>query len=106
MCELFHSILFNPSTFDIPLISHSSQITFDYLKGRPMAPKGAQWEAAVAAWKQLTSDPDAKYDKEVVLKGEDIAPTVTWGTSPQVSVEGRKRCGMIDGDTDADLEPF
>lgn len=59
------------------------QITFDYLRSRPMAPKGDKWEAAVKYWKSLPSDPDAKYDKEVTLKGEDIAPTVTWGTSPQ-----------------------
>ncbi|GAX77305.1 hypothetical protein CEUSTIGMA_g4751.t1 [Chlamydomonas eustigma] len=59
------------------------EITFEYLRDRPMAPKGAAWEAALAAWRSLPSDPDAKYDKEVVLKAEDIAPTVTWGTSPQ-----------------------
>jgi len=59
------------------------QITFDYLRGRPMAPKGDLFDRAVDAWRQLASDPDAKYDKEVTLRGEDIAPTVTWGTSPQ-----------------------
>eukprot|EP00955_Chlamydomonas_euryale_P085063 364050-Chlamydomonas_euryale.AAC.14 len=51
---------------------------------RPMAPKGDLFDRAVDAWRQLASDPDAKYDKEVTLRGEDIAPTVTWGTSPQV----------------------
>lgn len=59
-------------------------ITFEYLKGRPMAPKGELWDSAVAAWRQLASDPDAKYDKEVFIKATDIAPSVTWGTSPQV----------------------
>ncbi|GAX85662.1 hypothetical protein CEUSTIGMA_g13077.t1 [Chlamydomonas eustigma] len=59
------------------------EITYTYLRDRPMAPKGAAWEAAVSAWRSLPSDPDAKYDKEVLLKAEDIAPTVTWGTSPQ-----------------------
>lgn len=59
------------------------QTTFDYVKGRPHAPKGAQWEAAVAWWKTLFSDDDAHWDKVVTLRGEDIAPTVTWGTSPE-----------------------
>jgi 3-isopropylmalate/(R)-2-methylmalate dehydratase large subunit len=57
--------------------------TFDYIKGRPHAPKGAQWEAAMAWWQTLYSDDDAHWDKVVTLKGEDIAPVVTWGTSPE-----------------------
>jgi 3-isopropylmalate/(R)-2-methylmalate dehydratase large subunit len=57
--------------------------TFAYLKGRPMAPKGAAWEQAEAAWRQLPSDPGAAYDKEITLKSGDIEPQVTWGTSPQ-----------------------
>ncbi|WP_430396600.1 3-isopropylmalate dehydratase large subunit [Ferrovibrio sp.] len=59
------------------------EITFEYLKGRPHAPKGAAWEQALAWWKTLPSDPGAKYDTEVFLKAEDIVPHVTWGTSPQ-----------------------
>ena len=59
------------------------ETTFEYLKGKPLAPKGAEWEAAVTYWKTLTSDEGAKYDKEIVLKAADIAPQVTWGTSPQ-----------------------
>jgi 3-isopropylmalate/(R)-2-methylmalate dehydratase large subunit len=59
------------------------ETTFAYLKGRPHAPKGAAWEAAVAYWKTLPSDPGAQYDKEVVLNARDIVPQVTWGTSPQ-----------------------
>lgn len=59
------------------------EVTFEYLKGRPMAPKGEAWEAAVKSWKQLPGDEGAVFDKEVVIKGEDIPPTVTWGTSPQ-----------------------
>jgi len=58
-------------------------ITFEYLKGRPMAPRGEQWDQAVAYWKSLVSDDDAKYDKEIIIKAADIEPTVTWGTSPQ-----------------------
>jgi 3-isopropylmalate/(R)-2-methylmalate dehydratase large subunit len=57
--------------------------TFAYVMGRPHAPKGAQWEAALAWWKTLHSDDDAHWDKVVTLKGEDIAPVVTWGTSPE-----------------------
>ena len=57
--------------------------TFAYVMGRPHAPKGAQWEAALAWWKTLFSDNDAQFDKVVTLRGEDIAPVVTWGTSPE-----------------------
>jgi 3-isopropylmalate/(R)-2-methylmalate dehydratase large subunit len=57
--------------------------TFAYVQGRPHAPKGAQWEAALAWWKTLHSDDDAHWDKVVTLRGEDIAPVVTWGTSPE-----------------------
>jgi 3-isopropylmalate/(R)-2-methylmalate dehydratase large subunit len=57
--------------------------TFAYVMGRPHAPKGAQWEAALAWWKTLYSDEGAVFDKVVTLRGEDIAPVVTWGTSPE-----------------------
>ncbi|MEM6812379.1 MAG: 3-isopropylmalate dehydratase large subunit [Pseudomonadota bacterium] len=59
------------------------ETTFQYIKGRPMAPKGEDWDKAVAYWKTLSSDEGAQYDKEVVLKAEDIEPTVTWGTTPE-----------------------
>lgn len=62
-------------------------VTFNYLKGRPHAPKDEQWDKAVAAWKELRTDDDATFDKEVVLKGEDIEPYVTWGTNPGQGVE-------------------
>jgi 3-isopropylmalate/(R)-2-methylmalate dehydratase large subunit len=58
-------------------------VTFDYIKGRPMAPKGADWDAAVAYWRTLPSDDGAAYDKEVTLDVADIPPQVTWGTSPE-----------------------
>ena len=58
-------------------------VTFDYIKGRPMAPKGAAFEAAVAYWKTLPSDPGAHYDSKIVLDASTIAPQVTWGTSPE-----------------------
>jgi 3-isopropylmalate/(R)-2-methylmalate dehydratase large subunit len=57
--------------------------TFDYLRGRPHAPKGAAWEAAVAWWRTLHTDAGAHFDKVVTLRAEDIAPLVTWGTSPE-----------------------
>ena len=57
--------------------------TFEFLKGKPMAPKGEQWEKAMEHWATLKSDPDAKYDKTITLKGEEIIPSVTWGTSPE-----------------------
>ncbi len=59
------------------------ETTFEYVKGRPHAPKGAAWEAALAYWKTLYTDEGAHFDKVVTLKGEDIAPVVTWGTSPE-----------------------
>jgi len=58
------------------------QTTFDYLKGRPYAPKAENWDAAVARWKAVASDPDAVYDDIVSYRAEDIAPTVTWGINP------------------------
>jgi len=59
------------------------ETTFAYCQGRPHAPKGAAWEAAVDWWKTLHSDDDAQWDKVLTIKGEDIAPVVTWGTSPE-----------------------
>ena len=56
--------------------------TFAYINGRPMAPKGELFDRAVKAWRQLTSDPGAAYDRTIELRAEDIAPQVTWGTSP------------------------
>ncbi len=64
--------------------------TFAYLKGRPMAPQGADWDAAVAWWKTLPTDEGARYDRVVILDAAEIAPNVTWGTSPEdvVAVTG------------------
>ncbi len=59
------------------------ETTYEYLKGRPHAPKGAAWEAALTYWKTLPSDDGAAYDKEIVLDAAEIIPFVTWGTSPQ-----------------------
>ena len=67
------------------------EVTFNYLKGRPLAPKGEEWDRAVAYWKTLKSDDGAKFDIEVNISAFDIVPTVTWGTSPQdvVPITGR-----------------
>ncbi len=58
-------------------------VTFAYLKGRPMAPKGAEWDAAVAYWRSLATDAGAQYDKTIIIDAADIVPNVTWGTSPE-----------------------
>jgi 3-isopropylmalate/(R)-2-methylmalate dehydratase large subunit len=60
--------------------------TVQYLKGRTFSPSGPEWDQAVATWKMLASDPDAKFDHEVRLDARDIAPQVTWGTSPEMVV--------------------
>ena len=60
--------------------------TFAYIKGRPFAPQGADFEAAVAYWRTLPSDEGAQYDKVVVLKAEEIVPQVTWGTNPEAVI--------------------
>jgi 3-isopropylmalate/(R)-2-methylmalate dehydratase large subunit len=59
------------------------ETTYAYLDGRPYAPQGAQWNDALALWKTLPSDPGATFDREVRLEAADIAPMVTWGTSPE-----------------------
>ncbi len=58
------------------------EITFEYLNGRDFAPKNTDWKKAVAYWKKLPSDTDAKFDKVIKIKAEEIEPQVTWGTSP------------------------
>ena len=58
------------------------ETTFEYIKGRAHAPKGADWDAALAYWKSLQSDADAKFDKEIYLNADELSPFVTWGTNP------------------------
>jgi 3-isopropylmalate/(R)-2-methylmalate dehydratase large subunit len=60
--------------------------TIDYVRGRPYSPKGAMWDEAVAYWRTLHSDPDAKFDRVVELEAGEIKPQVTWGTSPEMVV--------------------
>ncbi|MCW8893794.1 MAG: 3-isopropylmalate dehydratase large subunit [Deltaproteobacteria bacterium] len=67
------------------------QTTIDYIKGRPFAPTGKLWEQAVENWRQLKTDPDAKFDRIVEIDARDLQPQVTWGTSPEmvVTVDGK-----------------
>ena len=58
------------------------QVTYDYLQGRPHAPKGADWDAAVAYWDTLATDDDAVFDAEVHIDADALTPFVTWGTNP------------------------
>ncbi len=60
--------------------------TFQYLAGRQFAPKGADWDAAVARWRQLPSDPGAAFDREIVIDGDTLDPMITWGTNPGMGV--------------------
>ena len=66
------------------------QTTFDYLQGKPMAPKGKDWDLALEWWKSLPSDENAHYDKTIIIDANKIKPTVTWGTSPEdvVPIDG------------------
>lgn len=65
-------------------------ITFDYLRGRPHAPQGAAFDAAVECWKTFASDADATFDRELVVDASDVRPTITWGTNPGqvVAIDG------------------
>ena len=67
------------------------ETTFEYLRGRPFAPRGAEWDKAVARWKNLPTDAGAQFDREVHLDGDTIAPMVTWGTNPEAAapISGR-----------------
>jgi 3-isopropylmalate/(R)-2-methylmalate dehydratase large subunit len=62
------------------------ETTFEYLKGRKFSPQGSDWDKAVAEWRQLASDPEAKYDRELIIPAIELAPYVTWGTSPGMVV--------------------
>ena len=79
----------------------SDQITYDYLKGRPFAPKGADFDAAVEYWETLKTDEGAHFDLVVELNADDIQPQITWGTSPE-QVIGVDEC-IPDPDKEPDL---
>src|SRR3989441_2180047 len=76
----------------------ADEVTFEYLKGRKFAPKGAEWDHAVAYWRTLKSDPGAKFDREITLDAREIKPHVTWGTSPEMVVS------VVDAVPDPDKE--
>ena len=71
------------------------EVTYEYLKGRPMVPSGEEWDAAVEHWNSLKSDEGAVYDQEIIIDAKDIAPTVTWGTSPQDAIAVDAKVPMI-----------
>jgi 3-isopropylmalate/(R)-2-methylmalate dehydratase large subunit len=77
------------------------ETTFDYIKGRPFAPAADRFDAARKWWKSMASDPDARYDDEVVIRAEELTPVVTWGVNPgqSVAVTGRV---PVDGESGAD----
>jgi 3-isopropylmalate/(R)-2-methylmalate dehydratase large subunit len=74
------------------------QVTFDYLQGRPMAPQGADWDAAVADWKTLKTDPGAAFDRQVEIDATQIQPSITYGTHPGMVVEVDESIPAINGD--------
>jgi 3-isopropylmalate/(R)-2-methylmalate dehydratase large subunit len=74
--------------------------TYEYLKGRPKAPKGKDWEAALAYWRTLQSDDGAHFDREIKLDAAKLPPLVTWGTSPEQVVSVTGRVPRLDGVTD------
>jgi len=78
------------------------QKIFDYLKNKPKSPKNNNWDQAVEYWKNLKTDPNAKFDKEINLTAEEISPMVTWGTSPQdvVTIDGKIPNPNDEKDTD------
>jgi len=93
-------------------------VTVEYVKGRPFAPKGEQWQEAMVAWRNLRSDADAEFDTVVVIDGASIKPQVSWGTSPEmvVAIDGSvpdperesdpvKQEGMRNALAYMDLEP-
>ena len=75
--------------------------TIEYVKGRPLSPTGVEWDQAVAYWKTLHSDPDAKFDTVVKLDAADIQPQVTWGTSPEMVLGVDARVPDPDKEKDA-----
>lgn len=77
------------------------EITYEYLKGRPMSPSGEDWDRAVEYWNSLKSDEGAVYDESIIIEAKDIAPTVTWGTSPQDVAPVTSQTPVVDDSVDA-----
>ncbi len=82
------------------------ETTFAYLKGREYAPKGAEWDAAVAKWSQLKSDEDAVFDKELTFKAEDIKPRITYGTNPGAGIAIDECIPTTDGMSESEKAQF
>ena len=82
------------------------ETTFNYLKGREYAPKGKDWDDAVAYWKTLKSDDDAVFDKEVFFKAEDILPRITYGTNPGAGIPINGRIPTLNEIPEADKAGF
>jgi len=78
------------------------ETTFEYLKGRPYAPKGADWEQAVERWRSVASDPDCVYDDTVNIRGEDIPPTVTWGINPGQGISIEESVPSVETSSEAE----
>jgi 3-isopropylmalate/(R)-2-methylmalate dehydratase large subunit len=81
--------------------ANPDETTFDYIKGRPFAPAADRFDAACKWWQSMASDPDARYDDEVVIKAEELTPVVTWGVNPGQSVPVTGRV-PVDGESGAD----
>ena len=78
------------------------ETTFEYLKGREYAPKGAEWNKALSEWRKLYSDPDARFDKEVTYQANDIAPRITYGTNPGAGIAIDGTVPVYEGLSEAD----
>jgi 3-isopropylmalate/(R)-2-methylmalate dehydratase large subunit len=81
-------------------IISADDVVFDYLRGRPYAPKDAVWDRAIAQWRTLPSDPGALYDAELTIDAAEVVPMITWGTSPQQSVPISGRVPAVAAPTD------
>ena len=77
------------------------EVTLEYIKGRPFAPKGAHWDKAAQAWKELVSDSDAHFDSVIELQAADIEPQVTWGTSPEMVAPVTGAIPTLENEADA-----
>ena len=82
------------------------ETTFAYLKGREYAPKGEAWDKAVATWRQLKSDDDAVFDKEVTFRAEDIKPRITYGTNPGAGIAIDECIPTLDGMNESEQKQF
>ena len=76
------------------------ETTYEYIKGRPMCPSGEELDKAIEYWNSLKSDEGAEYDETVIIDAKDIAPTVTWGTSPQDVAPVTGSTPIIDDEVD------